>query len=85
MEVATGWGASYDVVVGVGDNTGDGEADLVSRDTSGTLWRNNGNGKGSFGTRTKIDTVGVEDVAVLEVRGAVRVVVVDVLAHGDLR
>ncbi|MGW3124463.1 hypothetical protein ACWDBW_46460 [Streptomyces sp. NPDC001107] len=29
---------------------------LVSRDTSGTLGRNNGNGKGSFGGRTKIAT-----------------------------
>ncbi|MGC0339201.1 FG-GAP-like repeat-containing protein [Streptomyces sp. SLBN-8D4] len=50
------WGGSYNVVVGVGDITGDGKADLVSRDTSGNLWRNNGNGKGSFGSRTRIAT-----------------------------
>ncbi|MEU0948245.1 FG-GAP-like repeat-containing protein [Streptomyces canus] len=50
------WGGSYNVVVGVGDITGDGKADIVSRDTSGNLWRNNGNGKGSFGSRTKIAT-----------------------------
>nr|BFD87277.1 hypothetical protein StreXyl84_66780 [Streptomyces sp. Xyl84] len=56
VKVATGWGASYNVVVGVGDLTGDGKADLVSRDTSGALWRNNGNGKGSFGARAKIGT-----------------------------
>lgn len=42
--------------MGVGDITGDGRADIVSRDTSGTVWRNTGNGKGSFGPRTKIAT-----------------------------
>lgn len=41
---------------GVGDITGDGRADVVSRDTSGALYRNNGNGKGSFGGRTKLAT-----------------------------
>ncbi|MFI0964182.1 FG-GAP-like repeat-containing protein [Streptomyces sp. NPDC021080] len=56
VKVFAGWGSSYDVVVGVGDVTGDGRADLVSRDTSGTVWRNSGDGKGSFGGRTKIAT-----------------------------
>ncbi|WP_371661065.1 FG-GAP-like repeat-containing protein [Streptomyces sp. NBC_00280] len=56
VKVFNDWGASYNVIVGVGDITGDGRADLVSRDTAGTLWRNNGNGKGSFGGRTKIAT-----------------------------
>ncbi|TXS42120.1 VCBS repeat-containing protein [Streptomyces sp. uw30] len=54
VKVADNWGASYNVVVGVGDVTGDGRADLVSRDTSGKLWRNNGDGKGSFGPRSGI-------------------------------
>ncbi|WP_244362816.1 FG-GAP repeat domain-containing protein [Streptomyces aquilus] len=54
VKVFSAWGGSYDAVVGVGDITGDGKADLVSRDTSGNLWRNNGDGKGSFGARTKI-------------------------------
>ncbi|MFF4548229.1 FG-GAP-like repeat-containing protein [Streptomyces sp. NPDC001435] len=54
VEVADNWGASYNVVVGAGDVTGDGRADIVSRDTSGKLWRNNGDGKGSFGPRTGI-------------------------------
>ncbi|MER5660024.1 FG-GAP-like repeat-containing protein [Streptomyces mirabilis] len=54
VKVASGWGSSYNVVVGVGDITGDGKADIVSRDTSGNLWRNSGNGSGSFGPRTKI-------------------------------
>jgi hypothetical protein len=54
VKVASGWGASYNVVVGVGDITGDGKADLVARDTSGYLWRQSGNGKGGFATRVKI-------------------------------
>jgi hypothetical protein len=52
----TAWGGSYNAVVGVGDITGDGRADLVSRDTGGTVWRNDGDGKGSFGARVKIAT-----------------------------
>ncbi|MDQ0909152.1 hypothetical protein QFZ22_005137 [Streptomyces canus] len=52
----TSWGGSYNVIVGVGDITDDGRADLISRDTGGTLWRNSGDGKGSFGARTKIAT-----------------------------
>ncbi|MFJ6085705.1 FG-GAP-like repeat-containing protein [Streptomyces sp. NPDC092369] len=50
------WGGAYNAVVGVGDITGDGKADLVSRDTSGNVWRNSGDGKGSFGGRTRIAT-----------------------------
>ncbi|KUO21250.1 FG-GAP-like repeat-containing protein [Streptomyces dysideae] len=52
----TNWGGSYNAVIGVGDITGDGKADLVSRDSSGNLYRNSGDGKGSFGGRTKIAT-----------------------------
>ncbi|MFE6330347.1 FG-GAP-like repeat-containing protein [Streptomyces sp. NPDC057838] len=55
-KVFSSWGGSYDVVVGVGDITGDGKADLVSRDSAGTVWCNNGDGKGSFGSRAKIAT-----------------------------
>ncbi|MBD0841183.1 VCBS repeat-containing protein [Streptomyces sp. TRM68416] len=50
------WGGSYNAVVGVGDITGDGKPDLVSRDTNGNLYRNSGDGKGSFGARAKIAT-----------------------------
>ena len=50
----TAWGGSYDAVVGVGDITGDGKADLVERDSAGNLFRNGGDGKGSFGARVKI-------------------------------
>ncbi|MFF9676841.1 FG-GAP repeat domain-containing protein [Streptomyces eurythermus] len=56
VKVADNWGASYNAVVGAGDITGDGRADIVSRDTSGKLWRHNGDGKGSFGPRTGIAT-----------------------------
>ncbi|MFF9604968.1 FG-GAP repeat domain-containing protein [Streptomyces sp. NPDC014684] len=54
VKLFSGWGGSYNAVVGVGDITGDGRNDLVARDTSGNLYRNDGNGKGSFGSRTKI-------------------------------
>jgi hypothetical protein len=50
------WGGSYNAVVDAGDLNRDGKADIVSRDTSGNLYRNNGDGKGSFGSRTLIAT-----------------------------
>ncbi|MFI6015293.1 FG-GAP repeat domain-containing protein [Streptomyces sp. NPDC051243] len=56
VKVFSGWGSGYNVIVGAGDITGDGKADLVSRDGSGNVWRNNGDGKGSFGPRVKIAT-----------------------------
>ncbi|MFF0166448.1 FG-GAP-like repeat-containing protein [Streptomyces prasinus] len=55
-KIATGWGSSYDAVVGVGDISGDGKADLVARDTSGNRYRQKGTGEGTFGGRTKIAT-----------------------------
>ncbi|MER5943313.1 FG-GAP-like repeat-containing protein [Streptomyces sp. NPDC001928] len=54
VKVFANWGTGYNVIVGPGDITGDGKADLVSRDGSGNVWRNNGDGKGSFGPRVKI-------------------------------
>jgi hypothetical protein len=56
VKVFDDWGGSYDSVTGVGDITGDGKADLVSRDTSGNVWRSTGNGKGSFASRVRIAT-----------------------------
>ena len=56
VKIATGWGASYNVVVGVGDITGDGKSDLVARDTAGNLYRMTGTGKGTFAARVKIGT-----------------------------
>ena len=54
VKLFSDWGGSYNTVVGVGDITGDGKADLVSRDSGGNIWRNDGDGKGSFGARVKI-------------------------------
>ncbi|SED86038.1 Repeat domain-containing protein [Streptomyces sp. 3213] len=56
VKLASNWGSDYNTVIGVGDLTGDGKPDLVSRDTAGTMWRNSGNGKGSFGPRVKVAT-----------------------------
>ncbi|WP_225832498.1 VCBS repeat-containing protein [Streptomyces sp. NK08204] len=55
-KVFSSWGGSYNVIVGVGDTNRDGKADIVARDTSGNLYRNYGDGKGSFGARTQIAT-----------------------------
>ncbi|MYT73026.1 MULTISPECIES: VCBS repeat-containing protein [unclassified Streptomyces] len=54
VTVFTDWGSTYKTIVGVGDITGDGKNDLVVRDTSGNLYRNDGKGNGSFTSRTKI-------------------------------
>ncbi|MFD9000813.1 FG-GAP repeat domain-containing protein [Streptomyces sp. NPDC059582] len=54
VKIVAAWGGSYNAVVGVGDISGDGRGDIVSRDTAGVLYRNDGTGKGSFGPRTKI-------------------------------
>ncbi|MGW0878950.1 FG-GAP-like repeat-containing protein [Streptomyces sp. NPDC002671] len=56
VKLSAGWGGSYDVVVGVGDITGDGRADLVARDTAGALCRLGGDGRGAFGAPVKIAT-----------------------------
>ncbi|MEU5243105.1 FG-GAP-like repeat-containing protein [Streptomyces asoensis] len=54
VKLFAGWGGTYDAVVGTGDITGDGKADLVARDTGGNLYRQNGTGTGTFGARVKI-------------------------------
>ncbi|MFF4845301.1 FG-GAP repeat domain-containing protein [Streptomyces collinus] len=56
VKLFSDWGSSYDAIVGVGDITGDGRSDLVERDTAGNLYRNAGDGKGSFAARVKIGT-----------------------------
>ncbi|MFD7405225.1 FG-GAP-like repeat-containing protein [Streptomyces sp. NPDC059866] len=56
VRLFTNWGGSYNVVVGVGDITGDGKADIVARDTAGNLYRQAGYGNGSFAPRVKIGT-----------------------------
>ncbi|WP_406290961.1 FG-GAP repeat domain-containing protein [Streptomyces sp. NBC_00209] len=56
VKVFSDWGSSYNALIGVGDLNGDGRNDFVVRDSAGKLFRNNGNGKGSFGARTQIAT-----------------------------
>ncbi|MEV7613980.1 VCBS repeat-containing protein [Streptomyces sp. NPDC089799] len=47
--------ANTNLVVGPGDLTGDGKGDLLTRDTSGTLWLRPGNGTGTwFGNPVKV-------------------------------
>ncbi|MFF3691062.1 FG-GAP repeat domain-containing protein [Streptomyces sp. NPDC002187] len=56
VKIATNWGASYNGVVGAGDITGDGKADLIARDAAGNLFRQAGYGNGTFAARVKIAT-----------------------------
>jgi hypothetical protein len=56
VRLFTHWGSSYNAVVGAGDITGDGKADIVARDTAGNLFRQTGYGNGSFAPRVKIGT-----------------------------
>ncbi|MFI0813787.1 FG-GAP-like repeat-containing protein [Streptomyces echinatus] len=56
VKLFSGWGSAYNTVVGVGDITGDGKADLIARDTTGALYRYSGTGTGAFTTRVKIGT-----------------------------
>ncbi|MFG1806252.1 hypothetical protein ACGFMP_07275, partial [Streptomyces sp. NPDC049040] len=46
----------FDTIVGTGDVSGDGKADIVTRDSGGGLWLYPGTGKAAapFGTRTLI-------------------------------
>ncbi|MCT4356473.1 VCBS repeat-containing protein [Streptomyces sp. Je 1-79] len=55
MKVGGGWGI-YDQLLGIGDNNGDGWADLIARDTAGTLWFYAGAGDKSrpFAARARI-------------------------------
>ncbi|MFJ2407518.1 FG-GAP-like repeat-containing protein, partial [Streptomyces xanthochromogenes] len=48
----------YNTLVGFGDLTGDGRADLLARDASGGLWlyRGTGNPAAPFATRVQVGT-----------------------------
>jgi hypothetical protein len=54
VQLVSNWGLSYNALVGVGDITGDGHADIVVRDTNGVLYRNNGKGDGTLTGRYEI-------------------------------
>ncbi|WP_153456607.1 FG-GAP repeat domain-containing protein [Streptomyces smaragdinus] len=56
VKIFSGWGGSYTSLVGAGDITGDGKADMVVRDKNGVLYRNNGDGKGGFSSKTQLAT-----------------------------
>ncbi|MFI0724036.1 FG-GAP repeat domain-containing protein [Streptomyces sp. NPDC021224] len=53
----SGWN-TYNAIVGAGDVNSDGRADIVARDTSGTLWlyKGTGNVSAPFNARVKIGT-----------------------------
>ncbi|MFF1478324.1 FG-GAP-like repeat-containing protein [Streptomyces sp. NPDC058301] len=52
--ISGGWGG-YNLVVGPGDLNNDGKGDLLTRDDSGTLWLQRGNGQGTgFASRLKV-------------------------------
>ncbi|MER6918583.1 FG-GAP repeat domain-containing protein [Streptomyces spiralis] len=57
LRIGAGWNA-YNTLVGAGDFTGDGRADIVARTPSGTLYlyRGTGNSSAPFAAKTKIGT-----------------------------
>ncbi|MFF3321890.1 N-acetylmuramoyl-L-alanine amidase, partial [Streptomyces sp. NPDC002889] len=57
VKVGTGWGG-FTILTGTGDLTGDAKADMIARDTAGSLWLHKGTGNATtpFAARTKIGT-----------------------------
>ncbi|WP_225848394.1 N-acetylmuramoyl-L-alanine amidase [Streptomyces sp. HPF1205] len=57
VQVGSGWNM-HNALIGVGDVTGDGKADLIARDTQGNLWEYKGTGTATspFATRLQVGT-----------------------------
>ncbi|MFI5759321.1 FG-GAP-like repeat-containing protein [Streptomyces sp. NPDC051563] len=55
VSAGTGWGA-WDKLVSPGDFSGDGRADLITRDTSGGLWLHKGTAAAAYAAPVKIGT-----------------------------
>lgn len=57
VKISTGW-QQYNAIVGAGDFTGDGRADIVARTTAGTLYLYKGTGSSTapFSARVKVGT-----------------------------
>ncbi|MEV7417935.1 FG-GAP-like repeat-containing protein [Streptomyces sp. NPDC089919] len=55
VQAGTGWGG-YDRIIAPGDYTGDGRADLITRDTAGALWLHAGTGANTYAAPTRIGT-----------------------------
>lgn len=55
--VGSGWG-TYNAIIGAGDMSGDGRADILARSTDGTLYmfKGTGNASAPFAGRTKLST-----------------------------
>ncbi|MEU6620724.1 VCBS repeat-containing protein [Streptomyces litmocidini] len=55
--IGTGWGV-YNQILPVGDDNGDGNGELIARDSKGTLWYYTGKGDGTLAAREVIDNTG---------------------------
>ena len=51
--IGGGWNI-YNALVTAGDNTGEGNADIIARDTTGNLWLCPGDNAGGFGSPRQI-------------------------------
>ncbi|MDT9692140.1 VCBS repeat-containing protein [Streptomyces sp. P9(2023)] len=57
VKIGTGWNI-YNQILSVGDDNGDGNGELIARDTAGTLWYYTGRGDGTLSARQQISDAG---------------------------
>ncbi|MBB4986007.1 hypothetical protein GGE06_006969 [Streptomyces sp. SFB5A] len=55
--IGTGWGV-YNQILPVGDDNGDGNGELIARDSKGTLWYYTGKGDGTLAARQQLSDTG---------------------------